>query len=579
MLELRVRILDSRMVHIDRQQKCCILHDGSMLPYDYLVVATGLQDDTLHALKIQSMGVEHVTDGYRRVNGAMSAADPSIRDLLVEGGTLVKSLIWNPLSYAVVYGRSLNAYCVVQGLLLRKVPARKIILVLPSRSQESQQGDISVNAFYEGDEVEKKIHHILETMGLKVYEGYRLLGIQQCTRGRLKGLIFEDHNGGEVVPLPAEETAEREREKRFPAPEAARAPMGILEDFGASPAKLPQKLLACRICITADAVNVDPDIFNSVHGNGLVYDGRLIVDHNFGTTDPAIYGAGSLCEFSRRFQRQNSRYLRHDGFNGREVGAKLAGALLKRLDPVNGDSVAAGGVGMTTQDLPSASMLTATEEESSPDLLPEFYMPIAKGGLLPGSLHYYRIHACRRGDMQEEPSIEEQVIVTDTLDLANGTGHFCRLTLDAFGKVDSITYLGGEALQVESLWSLVGLSETFLNYLYQRWRDNDIPDIVEFLADEWATALFHDRFMDFCHQIKLEMLASEEVKDLINKALEAVNLKEGLSRKLLTDIRKDLPSDSVKQIQDHLLDYLQENTNHLKTYFLSWQWAEQGARK
>ncbi|CAK9007974.1 unnamed protein product [Durusdinium trenchii] len=167
----------------------------------------------------------------------------------------------------------------------------------------------------QGDEVEKKIHHILETMGLKdrdrrraVYEGYRLLGIQQCTRGRLKGLVFEDHNGGAVVPLPPEDTAEREQEKRtgFPAPEAARAPMGILEDFGASPSNLPQKLLACRICITADAVNVDPDIFNSVHGNGLVYDGRLIVDHHFGTTDPGIYGAGSLCEFSRRFQRQNS---------------------------------------------------------------------------------------------------------------------------------------------------------------------------------------------------------------------------------------------------------------------------------
>lgn len=574
MLELRVRILDSRMVHIDRQQKCCILHDGSMLPYDYLVVATGLQDDALHALKIQSMGVEHVTDGYRRVNGAMSAADPSIRDLLVEGGTLVKSLIWNPLSYAVVYGRSLNAYCVVQGLLLRKVPAKKIILVLPPRLQESQQG-LSVDAFFEGDEVEKKIHHILETMGLKVYEGYRLLGIQQCTRGRLKGLVFEDHNGGAVVPLPPEDTAEREQEKRFPAPEAARAPMGILEDFGASPSNLPQKLLACRICITADAVNVDPDIFNSVHGNGLVYDGRLIVDHHFGTTDPGIYGAGSLCEFSRRFQRQNSRYLRHDGFNGREVGAKLAGALLKRLDPVNGDSVAAGGPAMATQEQLSASMLTATEEESSPDLLPEFYMPIAKGGLLPGSLHYYRIHACRRGDVQEEQSDkDEQVIVTDTLDLTNGTGHFCRLTLDRFGKVDSITYLGGEALQVESLWSLVGLSETFLNYLYQRWRDDDIPDIVEFLADEWATALFHDRFMDFCHQIKLEMLASEEVKQLINKALEGVDVKEGLSRKLLSEIRSELPSESVKQIQDHLLEYLQENTNHLKTYFLSWQWSE-----
>ncbi|CAJ1408184.1 unnamed protein product [Effrenium voratum] len=232
----KVRILDSRMVHIDRQQKCCILHDGSMLPYDYLVVATGLQDDALHALKIQSMGVEHVTDGYRRVNGAMSAADPSIRDLLVQGGTLIKSLIWNPLSYAVVYGRSLNAYCVVQGLLLRKVPARKIILVLPPRQQQEKGKQVlSVDAFYEGDEVEKKIHSILDTMGLKVYEGYRLLGIQQCTRGRLKGLILEDHVSPDQEVGQAEDlaAAEREREKRFPAPEAARAPMGTMEETSA----------------------------------------------------------------------------------------------------------------------------------------------------------------------------------------------------------------------------------------------------------------------------------------------------------------------------------------------------------
>jgi len=25
-------------------------------------------------------------------------------------------------------------------------------------------------------------------------------------------------------------------------------------------------------------------------------------------------------------------------------------------------------------------------------------------------------------------------------------------------------------------------------------------------------------------------------------------------------------------MQDHLLDYLNENTNHLKAYFLPWQW-------
>merc|ERR1719343_652370 len=222
----------------------------------------------------------------------------------------------------------------------------------------------------------------------------------------------------------------------------------------------------------------------------------------------------------------------------------------------------------TTQ--PSGEVFDSIDaEEVSPDLLPEFYMPIAKGGFLPGNLHYYRVHSCRRTDMQVEPTEPkaDQVITTDTLDTTNGTGHFCRLTIDSFGKVDSITYLGGEELQVESLWSLVGLSETFLNLLYVRWRAGDIPDIVEFLTDEWATALFHDRFMDFCHEIQLEMRSQEDVKAIIDRALENVNLKEGLSRKLLESIQAQLPHSSVKAMQDHLLEYLGENTNHLKTYY------------
>lgn len=577
MLELRVRILDSRMCQIDRQQRCCILHDGSVLPYDYLVVTAGLQDEALNSLKIRSWGVSHVADGFRQVNGAMSAADPFIRDLLVEGGTLVKSLIWNPLSFAVVYGRSLHAYCVAQGLLLRKVPPTKIIMVLPPR-MEDDATQLPVDAFYEGDEVEDKIHSILEAKGIKVHENYRILGIQQDNRQRLKALILEDCNdryeGDELAPKPEPTTNNRVQN-------------GIMQDFGTTAAGDPQKLLTCRIVITADAVNVDPDIFNSVHGNGLVYDGRLIVDHNFKTTDPAIFGAGSLCEFSRRFQRKNAaRYLRHDGFNGREVGAKLAQALLKVLDPVNGDVLAAGASSRssrapTVSQGPDASLQGMSEmeglisEDSSPDLLPDFYMPTAKGGLLPGNLHYYRIKACRRGDQGETTEVkQEQVIVTDTLDASNGTGHFCRLTMDNFGKVDSITYLGGEELQVESLWSLVGLSETFLNHLYARWRDGDIPDIVEFFADDWATALFHDRFMDFCHQIKMEMYSKDEVKQIIDDTLDCVDLHHGLSREILAKIRSQLPRETVKQMQDHVLDYLRENTNHLKTYFLPENWAK-----
>jgi len=335
-------------------------------------VAAGLQDDALHSLKIRSWGgadkADHITEGYRRVNGCMSAADPAIRGMLVEGGTLVKSLIWNPLSYAVVYGRSLDVYCVVQGLLMRKVPPTKILLVLPPRLKDASH-QLPVDAFAEGDEVEEKIHTILKNMNMKVYEGFKLLGIQQDNRLRLKALVLEEHGVGDeaerleraaaaaAAAAAAQQAAEapgqtatsaiggkkeEPTEPRIPEPKARCS--GEMEDYGLSPDGFLQKLLPCRILITADSVNVDPDIFNSVHGNGLVYDGRLIVNHNFATTDSDIFGAGSLCEFSRRFRRKDAdRYLRHDGFNGREVGSKLAQALLRVIDPVNGDMLAAGG--------------------------------------------------------------------------------------------------------------------------------------------------------------------------------------------------------------------------------------------
>lgn len=211
---------------------------------------------------------------------------------------------------------------------------------------------------------------------------------------------------------------------------------------------------------------------------------------------------------------------------------------------------------------------------------PEFFMPIARSGLLPGYLHFYHITSAKKADAADDDGEkgEHQIILTDTLSTETGTGHFCRLTVTKMGKVDSITYLGGEELQVESLWSLVGLSETFLNNLYKRWKDGDIPDIVEFLTDEWAIALFHDRFMDFCHQLKMEMGAQDEVKQLINKHLgnleSAGNLKDGLTRDLLTKIKGQLPPDITKKMEDRLLEYLRKNTNHLKAYFLPENWGQ-----
>ncbi|MFN7880934.1 MAG: hypothetical protein ACK5NI_00335 [bacterium] len=42
MLESRVRVINARMVDIDRSDKNIILHDDSIIPYDTLVMGMGI---------------------------------------------------------------------------------------------------------------------------------------------------------------------------------------------------------------------------------------------------------------------------------------------------------------------------------------------------------------------------------------------------------------------------------------------------------------------------------------------------------------------------------------------------------
>ncbi len=92
--------------------------------------------------------------------------------------------------------------------------------------------------------------------------------------------------------------------------------------------------LDCRVLLTAGHRDVDLDVFNAIHNNGLVYNGRLIVDRNFQTTDPSIFAAGSLCEFSGRYKSlAQGRSLRLDRYNGREIGSHLARAVFDIQDP------------------------------------------------------------------------------------------------------------------------------------------------------------------------------------------------------------------------------------------------------
>lgn len=53
-----------------------------------------------------------------------------------------------------------------------------------------------------------------------------------------------------------------------------------------------------RLFLTSGLIDIDKEIFNIIHENGLVYNGRLIVKSNFQTTQNNIFACGKICEFS-----------------------------------------------------------------------------------------------------------------------------------------------------------------------------------------------------------------------------------------------------------------------------------------
>lgn len=57
--------------------------------------------------------------------------------------------------------------------------------------------------------------------------------------------------------------------------------------------------------------------------------------------------------------------------------------------------------------------------------------------------------------------------------------------------IESVSYLGSEQVIVPSLTSLVGLSVEYLNRISKRNDHGLIPDVMEFLSENWAICLYH----------------------------------------------------------------------------------------
>ena len=518
MLESRVTVINGRLTEVDREEKQIKLHDDSMLKYDILVLTMGLNDSTLEQMGRVSRGIAPVPENKLYLDGIISIDDPYLYQHFRPDGNLMAILNHRKQpGTTVVYGFTLHVFCFVQGLINKNINPARIKIVIPPLEFEEEEG---VDPLFGGDEnvlanhaafendpvVEEFIFNRLRLMGVQIFKNYKIKSINTDEKNSLSSIVFQS---------PEEE-----------------------------------KIIPCKILVTAGRVDVDMEIFYAIHNNGLVFNGRVIVNNQFLTTDSNIYAAGSLCEFSQQFKHlAPGRCLRMDRYNGREIGAKLSRSVLSMIE-IEG----------------LKGLFEDTKNE-----MHYFYMPRGKGGVLPGDFFYYFLLSPKYSEPKEirnKPKNRPDVVSNTFQVDAEGhtTGHYIKFTFSNMGLVESVTYLSKEQIEVQSLWRFVGLSETYLNKLSDRFNSKLLPDVAEFLSENWAMALYHDKFAEFSSDIKIEL--KENIKEIIDKAKIMVDAGQELTRETFKKYKEMIPRDAKRMIQERTLKYIKSHLNHLPMYYV-----------
>lgn len=306
LFEHRIKIIDSKVIDIKRNQKYVQLEDNSILFYDYLILTLGLQDklwadlkclvnkefdETFEQLKenteknqkdLNNLSLQ--LQNLKQQMKVISVDDTNLYKIFSPGEKIMNSLRKNPKFEIILYGRSLNLYCFIQGLIKRNIPAHKIKLIVPNIfahalpvvNKDDKQTNynpkkdekflkellfINSTQLEECPEVEEYLKKSLEKMGVFILNNYNF-----------EGAVLNEANDTIVSYRFKEEGTENYKE------------------------------VTGNLIVTGGLIDVDQTVFKFVHENKLVYNGRAIIDRNFLTADQSIFAAGRLCEFSQRYK-------------------------------------------------------------------------------------------------------------------------------------------------------------------------------------------------------------------------------------------------------------------------------------
>ena len=266
--------------------------------------------------------------------------------------------------------------------------------------------------------------------------------------------------------------------------------------------------------------DIQDEILGSIQDNGLVYNGRLIVQSNYQTIDPAIFACGKICEFSQRYKNQSfRRSLRMDKYNQFEVGRSC------------GDSLVA---------------LFRNEGAPADAPLPLFKEPIGfKARVFPG-LCYIRIYFPYLGKVDFENRLSFEVS-----DRLSTEGYFFSFGFDSNQKLRRLVYLGRKELNYNALLRFMNLHRAHFNHMFKRTRSGLVKNYIDYLSQPWSEILFHPQFKNF--------------SDILFKILNSYNRDIQALKEL--PISK-WPRDLREMIEESTVDFIKKNRTHFFNYLV-----------
>lgn len=399
----RIKIIDGTVREFNCTLKEVKMEDGSIVPYDKLVLSPGLQDQTIYDLCRTSDG--SVTD----VDGAFTTSNGFCASGLSEA--VAKRSQSKPI---VVYGATLNAVATLANLLREGVPGSQIVWVYPEAPDCTNWcfNDISVQ--------EKALQSLISESGVAWITEMEVVEMTQ-TRGHVSSLVLKQMGDHEV----ADHRIESLPDGRF--------------------------RIGCNIFISCGATDADRPLFRTMTSNGLVYDGRLVVDADFLTARADVYAIGHVAKFTRRISHTSK--AKHESYNAKQVGYVAAEKILEGiLTPSNEES---GGGG---QD--AAVILEKLASE-----------PVTISAAFPGDRIFFRAHL---------PHMKKAYVVR-TLQTDNDEG-YCSIDINAKGQMAAITFAGKSTIPMKQLKMLVGLPYSYAFEIIQHYQDVKIEHLIEYVS-------------------------------------------------------------------------------------------------